>query len=74
MLFLSFRNACLSGHRLYIAMNPLSDGGQPYLWSDGQVLYPVGVNGFITEVSLVEESAIGGDKDDATVGIATYFH
>ena len=74
MLFLSFRNACLSGHRLYIAMNPLSEGGQPYLWQDGEIMYPVGVNGFITEVAAVEEYAPEGDKDEATVGIATDFH
>ena len=55
MLFLSFRNACLSGHRLYIAMNPLDGDERPFLWRDGEVLYHIDIHGFITEVSLVEE-------------------
>lgn len=74
MLFLSFRNACLSGHRLYIAMNPIEEGGRPFLWRDGEIMYHIGVNGFVTEVSLVEETAADGDKDGGTVGIAADFH
>lgn len=74
VLFLSFRNACLSGHRLYIAMNPLAEGERPFLWRDREMLYQIDVNGFVTEVSLIEEQASAGDKDDGTVGIATDFH
>ena len=74
VLFLSFRNACLSGHRLYIAINPLAEGERPFLWRDGEILYHLDVNGFITEVSLVAEQAPAGDKDGVAVGIATDFH
>nr|CAP07658.1 hypothetical protein [uncultured rumen bacterium] len=57
MLFLSFRNACLSGHRLYIAMNPTDTDERPFIWRDGEVLYHLDLNGFVTEVSAVEESS-----------------
>lgn len=57
VLFLSFRNACLSGHRLYIAMNPVDGDERPFLWRDGETLYHLDLNGFVTEVSAVEESA-----------------
>jgi hypothetical protein len=51
MLFLSFRNACLAGKSLYIAMNPLS-GERPFLWRDGDTLFSLDINGFVTEVSV----------------------
>lgn len=74
MLFLSFRNASLFGHRLYMALNPLDDDEAPFLWRDGQSLYSLGLHGFVTEVVPVEESVPDGDKDDGAVGIAADFH
>ena len=74
MLFLSFRNACVSGRHLYMALNPFSADERPFLWLDGETMFSLDLNGFVTEVSLLEESFQGGDKEQGTVGIATDFH
>ena len=74
MLFLSFRNACLFGHRLYIAMNPLDGDERPFLWRDGETLYHLDLNGFVTEVSAGEESAGPDDNQARDVGFAMFFH
>ena len=71
MLFLSFRNACVSGKHLYMALNPVSTDEPPFLWRDGETLFCLDINGFVTEISLVEEPAFTGDKE---VGIAADFH
>ncbi|MBR6211713.1 MAG: hypothetical protein IKQ64_01565 [Bacteroidales bacterium] len=55
VLFLSFRNACVIGKRLYVAMNPKEGDGRPYLNRDGKALFKLDLNGFITEVSAITE-------------------
>ena len=64
VLFVSFRDACVFGHHLYIAMNPLAEGSRPYVWLDDKVLFGLDLNGFITEISVVAEK----------FGIAEDFH
>jgi len=61
--FPSFRDACVFGERIYLALNPLADGGKPYIWSNGKVLFGLDLNGFVTEVCVVEEQkAAAEDK------------
>ena len=55
VLFVSFRDACVFGKHLYVAMNPLASGSKPFLSRDGEFLFGLDVNGFITEVSVVAE-------------------
>ena len=55
VLFVSFRDACVFGKHLYVAMNPLASGSKPFLSRDGKFLFGLDVNGFITEVSVVAE-------------------
>ncbi len=55
VLFLSFRNACVIGKRLYLAMNPKDEDGKPFLCRDGETLFRLELNGFITEVSAFTE-------------------
>ena len=64
MLFVSFRDACVFGHHLYIAMNPLAEGSRPYVRRDDDTLFGLDINGFITEISVVSEK----------FGIAEDFH
>lgn len=60
VLFVSFRDACVFGERLYMAMNPLAEGEKPFLWCNEEVLYSLDINGFITEVSVILEERSGG--------------
>lgn len=55
VLFLSFRDACVFGRHLYVAMNPLASGSKPFLSCDGEFLFGLDIHGFITEVSVVAE-------------------
>lgn len=55
VLFVSFRDACVFGKHLYVAMNPLASDSKPFLSRDGKFLFGLDVNGFITEVSVVAE-------------------
>ena len=64
MLFVSFRDACVFGHHLYVALNPLAEGSRPYVRRDDEALFGLDINGFITEISVVAEK----------FGIAEDFH
>lgn len=55
VFFPSFRNACVFGERLYLAMNPLADVRKPFLWRNEKILFSLDMNGFLTEVSVVAE-------------------
>lgn len=54
-LLFSFRNACLSGKRFYIGLNPPDRGEAPSLWMDGETDFQLEINGFITEVGMSVE-------------------
>lgn len=45
----SFRNACLVGRHFYLGINP-PGSGRPWLWKDGNKVYELEINGFITAV------------------------
>lgn len=55
MFFVSFRDACVFGQQLYMALNPLAEGEKPFLWCNGEKVFGIDINGFITEVSVVRE-------------------
>lgn len=49
--FFSYRNACLSGKTLYLALTPFEKGKAPFLWRNGTVS-EIEMNGFVTAVDV----------------------
>lgn len=49
--YFSFRNSCMCGDTLYVALTPFEKGKAPFVWKNGAV-YDMDVNGFLTGISV----------------------
>ena len=49
--YFSFRNSCMFGNTLYVALTPFEKGKAPFIWKNGAV-YETDINGFLTGISV----------------------
>lgn len=49
--YFSFRNSCLCGDTLYVALTPHEKGKAPFMWKNGAI-YETDINGYFTGISV----------------------